>query len=446
MQPNSTSDRYPAGLGYSAFPERWRVFPLRHLIGQIQSGVSVNASDNQAAEDEVAVLKTSSVYTGDFDISETKTVVEDELNRVACPVAADRLIVSRMNTPALVGMAGYSAIDHPNVFLPDRLWQVSFLGVDARFIHRWTQTSAYRDQVSVVTAGTSSSMHNLSQDDFKSFVLAIPPADEQAAILRFLDRETAKIDLLIEKQERLVETLAERRQAVIGHAVTKGLDPNAPMKKSKVAWLGELPSAWRLIQVKLVFEVTLGKMLDAGRSAKPGDEQLPYIRAGNIQERGLDMSDIKTMAFTPTEQVALSLKMDDLLVVEGGAVGVCVVLHEDMPGWSFQKTVNRVRARDGNSTAFLSYYLDSIRSAGVVDMLCNKSTIAHFTAEKLKAVEMPLPSIEDQHAIVRHLDGETAQIDALSAKAREMIEVLKERRQALISAAVTGKIDLRGLS
>lgn len=279
-----------------------------------------------------------------------------------------------------------------------------------------------------------------------SVQIPVVSSSRQEQIADYLDAHTAKIDLLVEKQERLIETLTERRQAVISHAVTKGLDRNATMKESNVAWLGDVPGTWRVTQVKHLFEVTLGKMLDAGRSAKPGDEQLPYIRAGNIQEHGLDLSDVNTMAFTPTEQVSLSLKADDLLVVEGGAVGVCVVLDDAMPGWSFQKTVNRVRARDGHSTTFLSYFLDSIRVGGVLDMLCNKSTIAHFTAEKLKAVEMPLPSIEDQHAIVWHLDGETARIDALAAKAREMIDVLKERRQALISAAVTGKIDVRGLS
>lgn len=294
--------------------------------------------------------------------------------------------------------------------------------------------------------GQGSTFSELSGGSLASVEIPVPLVEAQRQIADYLDVQTAKIDALIEKQEQLIELLAERRQAVISHAVTKGLDPNAPMRDSGVPWLGSVPGAWTLTKVKRGYAVTLGKMLDAGRTVQIEDELLPYIRAANIQETGLDLEDVNTMPFSKREQTNFDLREADLLVVEGGAVGVNVVLHRDMPGWCFQKTVNRVRAFRGNSTKFLGYFLDMVRKNSVIDILSNRSTIAHFTAEKLNALDIAIPSIEVQLAIVAYLDRETAQIDALSAKAREMIEVLGERRQALISAAVTGKIDVRTAS
>jgi type I restriction enzyme S subunit len=309
----------------------------------------------------------------------------------------------------------------------------------------WVLNSAVFSEFVDLTSSGSTIQH-LYQNVFERFTFAYPSVEYQREIVAYLDAHTAKIDLLIGKQEQLIETLEERRQAVISQAVTKGLDPNAPVKDTGVEWLGFVPNSWAVRQVKTYFDVTLGKMLDAGRTERPGDQVLPYVRAGNIREHALDLTDVNSMAFTPREVNLLSLKQADLLVVEGGAVGVAVLLEEDMPGWSFQKTVNRVRARGFHSTAFLGYFLDAIRFGGVIDMLCNKSTIAHFTAEKLNKVEIAMPPVGQQASIVDFLDRETGQLEALSAKARQMIAVLKERRQALISAAVTGKIDVRGLS
>lgn len=318
--------------------------------------------------------------------------------------------------------------------------------VHGRYIHHLMRCGVYVNAYTGDLTGIRPNSLQMSRATLMEWPVLLPPIEEQQQIADFLDAQTAKIDALIGKQAQLIETLAERRQAVISHAATKGLDPKTPMKDSGVAWLGKVPSAWSVRQVKYAYDVTLGKMLDAGRAEKQGDEALPYIRAANIQERGLDLRAINAMPFTPSERVALSLKKRDLLVVEGGAVGVCVLLKDDMPGWSFQKTVNRVRARAENSTAFLAYFLDAIRGSGVIDMFCNKSTISHFTAEKLNAVEVALPPVNEQARISEYLDNETSRIDSLSAKAREMINVLKERRLALISAAVTGKIDVRGLA
>lgn len=205
-------------------PKHWEVVPLKQVIAQIESGVSVNASDYPATENELGVLKTSCVYSGQFDANENKTVIEAEIDRVSCPLKAGTLIVSRMNTPELVGAAGLVKVAPENIYLPDRLWQVSFSSAAPDFVHYWTQSVFYRAQIRVVCAGTSSSMQNLGQDQFRSFNFPNPPQAEQQTIATFLDTETAKFDTLTAEAKRAIALLQERRSALITAAVTGKID------------------------------------------------------------------------------------------------------------------------------------------------------------------------------------------------------------------------------
>ncbi|MHC5264208.1 restriction endonuclease subunit S domain-containing protein [Streptomyces sp. UC4497] len=190
-----------------------------------------------------------------------------------------------------------------------------------------------------------------------------------------------------------------------------------------------------LVPIGSAYSVTLGKMLDAGKAVNDSHTVLPYIRAGNIQDDGLRLADVKEMPFSDEEATRLDLRRGDLLVVEGGAVGTSVVLDRDMPGWSFQKTVNRVRATGGWSTRFLGYVLRHYRDAGVIDLLCNGSTIRHLTAEKLRALRIPSMCPSEQRVIADYLDRETARIDTLIEEQQRLIELQRERRNAVLCAA-----------
>jgi type I restriction enzyme S subunit len=142
------------------------------------------------------------------------------------------------------------------------------------------------------------------------------------------------------------------------------------------------------------------------------------------------------MPFSDDEAARLNLLHGDLLVVEGGAVGTSVVLEHDMAGWSFQMTVNRVRPTGDWSTRYLGYVLRAYRDAGVIDLVCNGSTIPHLTAEKLRALRMPAAAPDAQRAIADYLDRETARIDALIEEQQRLIEMLRERREATIRATL----------
>lgn len=284
--------------------------------------------------------------------------------------------------------------------------------------------------------------------DAQNVLVPIPSAEEQKTILNYLDAQTAKIDALIGKQEQLIETLAERRQAVISHAVTKGLDPNAEWKSSGVEWLGSIPKHWSVPRVAHNFSIVLGKMVNAGKEDQPETTVVPYLRAGNVQPYGIDITEAKTMAMTDGEQKQLALHVGDLVVVEGGqgGYGRSALVLEDLTGWGFQNHVMRVRPKSSESNAFLDYVIKTLRASGYIASLSSHASLPSFSSEKLAAIRYGRPALLEQIEIVNYLDRETSKIDALSMKAREMIDVLKERRQALVSAAVTGKIDVRGLT
>lgn len=207
-------------------------------------------------------------------------------------------------------------------------------------------------------------------------------------------------------------------------------------KDSGLDWLGKVPDHWKVTALKRGFDVTLGKMLQT-ESSGPGDELRPYLRAANIKWNGIDSTEIKQMWLSVRDRSQLKLDYGDLLISEGGDVGRSCLWKSEIEECYFQNSVNRVRARHDNSNRYLYYWMSTIKSMGYIDVLCNKSTIAHFTAEKVAAVPIPLPPRNEQDQIATFLDHETAKIDALVIEQRRLIELLKEKRQAIISRTIT---------
>lgn len=206
-------------------PIHWSQKRLKHLISLIESGTSVNAANVQAEPDQIGVLKTSSVYGGSFDPNKTKTVIDEDIVRVSCPLKQGALIVSRMNTPDLVGAAGYVFDAPENIFLPDRLWQVEFNSATLpEFVYYWTLTEVYRNQVKISCEGTSSSMQNISQGDFKNYHLAVPSLEEQIRIVDHIRSRASFIEKLIAEVNHSIDLLKEHRTALISAAVTGKID------------------------------------------------------------------------------------------------------------------------------------------------------------------------------------------------------------------------------
>ena len=203
-------------------PENWNVWRLKFIIASIDSGTSVNAEQNPAIGEEYGVLKTSSVSKNYFDVKENKKVDIEEYTRVSCPVKADTVIVSRMNTPDLVGAAGYCSETISTIFLPDRLWQVSFnkdVSVP-KFIWYYLICTHTKNYYSSLSTGTSSSMQNISQPQFENAYVVLPSIIEQQAIADYLDTKCTEIDTLISLKQSKIDALKEYKKSIIYEYIT----------------------------------------------------------------------------------------------------------------------------------------------------------------------------------------------------------------------------------
>ena len=279
----------------------------------------------------------------------------------------------------------------------------------------------------------------------RNILLAVPPASEQRAIATFLDRETAKIDALIAEQRWLIELLKEKRQAVISHAVTKGLNPDAKMKDSGIEWLGEVPAHWAVAALNYRYGIALGKMLDEKRIT--GEHLAPYLRNVDVQWGSINTNDLPVMDFKGDDLERYSLRKGDLLVCEGGEVGRAAIWNGELAECYYQKALHRLRPKNlaTENPVYMFYHLFVAAFSGRFVGSEGKSTIAHLTAEALRRYQFAFPPPEEQSSIAAFLDRETAKLDELTAEANRAIALLQERRTALISAAVTGKIDVRNV-
>tara|TARA_B110001469_G_scaffold106472_1_gene106302 strand:+ start:282 stop:1685 length:1404 start_codon:yes stop_codon:yes gene_type:complete len=208
-------------------PEYWEVAKLKHVIRALESGVSVNAADTPAMEADLGVLKTSCVYTRSFRVTENKTVLKEEESRVKCRIRKGSIIISRMNTPDLVGASAVVDVDCSNIYLPDRLWQTIFergVEVNSVFIAHFMTIMGFRNQISLAAEGASSSMQNIAKEDYLSINVLLPSHDEQSSIVKHLETQLKVLDELNENAIDAVNLLQERRTALISAAVTGKID------------------------------------------------------------------------------------------------------------------------------------------------------------------------------------------------------------------------------
>ena len=274
----------------------------------------------------------------------------------------------------------------------------------------------------------------------------LPPVREQRAIAAFLDRETVKIDSLVAKKERLIELLQERRTALISRAVTKGLDPDVPMKDSGVEWLGEIPVDWEVKRMK-----HLAGKIGSGKTPKGGaevyvDDGTMLIRSQNVHFGGLRLSDVVYIdAATDAEMAGSRVREGDVLLnITGASLGRCCTAYLDGSNANVNQHVCIVRPdQQQDNPSFLAY---SVESDSVQDQIFNNENGVSRDAlnfEQIGDLVLARPEMMEQCAIATFLNDETAKLDALIAKVREAIERLQELRAALIASAVTGRIDVR---
>jgi len=274
--------------------------------------------------------------------------------------------------------------------------------------------------------------------------IPIPPKAEQDLISKYLDKETSRIDALISKKEQLIEKLTERRQALITQAVTEGLDPNVPMKDSGVEWLGEVPQGWDVKPLWSISKAFAGGTPESSNSEYWDDaEGIPWIVIGDMSDVTLVLSTSKAVSMLGRTIKRLPLgEPGNVLFAMYASVGATAILGIAAT-WNqaiLGLKIDPLHAEE----KYVFFLLKGI--SDVWNLLSNSNTQANLNQHSVMHLRIPLPSKSEQAEITAYLDQETSQIDTLVEKTRRAIELLKERRQALITQVVTGKIDVRGFA
>lgn len=280
---------------------------------------------------------------------------------------------------------------------------------------------------------------HLNAEELGSCLLVMPDLNEQDSIADFLDRETAKIDALVAEQRRLIELLKEKRQAVISHAVTKGLNPDAPLKPSGIKWLGDIPSHWSVCQSRRLFRVRNEPAIDCDRQLTASQKYGVLFQTDFVEIEGRRV--VETLKGTETLR---HVEPDDFIIslrsfqggIEWSGLSGSVTFH-----YVVLVPVKHVHPQLFAYLFKSISYIHALRAT--TDLIRDGQDLrySHFVQ-----VHLPVIPLEEQAAIAAFLDLETEKLDKLSAEAERAIELLQERRTALISAAVTGKIDVRGLA
>ncbi|TIH13503.1 restriction endonuclease subunit S [Marinifilum sp. JC120] len=295
---------------------------------------------------------------------------------------------------------------------------------------------------------TGSTINHLYQDTFENLPFVIPQLIEQDKIATFLNHETAKIDLLIEKQEKLIELLKVKRQAVISHAVTKGLDSDVEMKDSGVEWLGEIPAHWEVKRLKHVIT-----KMEQGWS--PQCETTPaeagewgVLKVGAVNGGLFSPSENKKLPSSLSPREEYLLEKYDLLISRANTkelVGSAAVVMDVYPQLILCDKLYRIKLNSQASPRLIAFFLGTDMTRGRIEIEATgaSSSMQNIGQSTIREMPFPLPPVDEAQSLLENIDLKLSKLDSLEGKANKAITLLKERRTALISAAVTGKIDVR---
>ena len=433
-------------------PDTWTVAPLKSLgIGRdalFIDGDWIESKD--LSEEGIRYITTGNVGEGRYKEQGSGFISKETFDRLRCTeVQPGDVLVSRLNLPIAracivpeLGARIVTSVD--NVIVRPRP------GFDARYIVFMLSGASHFFNTENLARGTT--MCRISRSSLGNIRYAFPSLDEQSAIATALDRETARIDALIEKKTRFIELLKEKRQALITQAVTKGLDPTVSMKDSGVAWIGEVPAHWfgsyKLVslakQVKGSF--VNGPFGSDLLSSELQTEGVPVIYIRDVKPTGYSRKSKDCVTEKKAKQLSVcQVRPGDVLLAKvGSPPGDACVYPIDEPLGIVTQDVVRIRPeRMKVVPEYFCFLMNSGFGRSLIDSISVESTRKRFGLGELKQLRVALPAVPEQEQIARWIEDRTSKIDSLILKSEQSAILLKERRSALITAAVTGQIDLR---
>ena len=419
-------------------PSHWEKILFKRVVLQVKDGTH---GTHQRVEEGSYLLSAKNVFNHGIEIGLTESRIPNkdyqEIVSNGFPKKGDILVTC-------VGTIGRSCVytfEKPIAFQRS----VAFLRLnsqcDSKYYKYFIESKQYQSQLESLIK--SSAQGGVYMGDLINTVVANCDFLEQKQISNFLDHETAKIDQLIEKQQQLIELLKEKRQAVISHAVTKGLNPNVPMKDSGVAWLGEVPEHWEVTRFAYQIFYQEGPGILAVDFHETG---IPLLRIQNVKSDFVS-NDYKTYLL-PSKVLSkwdhYRVEKGDLIISCSASTGLVSEVDESTVGAIPYTGLIRLKPR---TRKIISQYIKLLVQSDLffeqIEVLQTGSTIQHFGPFHLQQMYISLPPNEEQEVICLEVKNRVRDIENLILKAESAIQLMQERRIALISAAVTGKIDVR---
>jgi len=403
-------------------PEHWDLIPLKHLADFV-NGDAFKPAD--WAETGIPIIRIQNLNGGD-DFNYFDGSVEDRyLVREGALLFGWSGNRGTSFGPFIWRKAGVHALNQ-------HIFRVVPFSMDIGDLY-WilkAVTAHVEDQAHGIIG-----MVHVTKGDLGSIKVPVPTPREQTAIATFLDRETAKIDALVAEQEKLIGLLQEKRQSVISDAVTKGLDPNVPMKDSGVEWLGVVPARWEVRSLRHLARLTTGMTPPTDEQENYDEVGYPWVRPEDLDESGAISKATKFLS-AKGKALARHIAPGASLICCIGTIGKVGIVDESV---STNQQITSAKFHGCDRYFYFSTYaarteLENSATGNVLKIL---------NTERLGEIKYPSPPLDEQAAIASFLDGELAKLDTLTAEARTAIKLLQERRTALISAAVTGQIDVR---
>jgi type I restriction enzyme S subunit len=421
-------------------PESWSITPLKFCASCNDTVLPDSTDDDYEIEyveisdvNEISGITGSTSYKFSDAPSRARRMLQDG-DVLISTVRTYLRAIAPVVTPAenLIASTGFAVVRPRKGIL------------DGTFLGYLLRAEWWISEVIARSVGVSYPAINAS--DLIGLNVPVPAWHEQTQIARFLDHETARIDALIEEQQRLIELLKEKRQALISHAVTKGLDPTVPMKDSNVEWLGEVPAHWGVKALRYLGECQNGINI-GGEAFGSGS---PFVSYGDVYKNDVLPAEVTGLVqSSPEDQQRYSIEYGDVFFTRTSEtvdeIGFSATCLQELPNAVFAGFLIRFRPT-GKSLmpGFSKYYFRNQGLRIFFNKEMNLVTRASLSQDLLKLLPVTLPPIVEQIKISDFLDKVTAEFASLLEQGIKAIDLLKERRSALISAAVTGKIDVRG--
>ena len=429
-------------------PSHWDVDRMKASIASARNGIW--GDEPQGDDNDIACVRVA-----DFDRARLQVkLCIPTLRSVTQKERADRLL---NKGDLLLEKSGGGEVQPVGQVV---LYQLDVTAICSNFIARVTlkrgmcpsywnyvHSAAYAVGVNVGCINQTSGIQNLDQDRYFNERAPFPPEAEQAAIATFLDRETAKIDALIAEQKKLIALLAEKRHATISHTLTHGLNPNAPMKDSGVAWLGAVPAHWKVGKAGYYVSVLPGYAFpSAGFSAD--EDNVRLLRGVNVGVGQLRWDETVYWPRTNGDGLdAFVLKDGDVVIgmdrpLINRGMRVALVQPDDLPCLLLQR-VAKVQPGLKIDGRFVMRLLSSLAFEAHFTPETTGVSVPHISSEQICNFVIPVPPMDEQVGICGFLEAELGKLDRLNQECEGAIALLSERRSALIAAAVTGQIDVR---